>query len=108
VTLDFYPLPQLSLHSLASSATTHRSVLETFQLPQFFLLDSPEPKASSSTTKLGAPKFMRAKRSVDFRMAPKKSIGKGKEKEVASSTPLLDERWMASKLTESEIQSFVR
>ena len=79
-TVDFYPLPQLSLHSLASSATTHRSVLETFQLPQLFLLDSPEPKASSSTTKLGAPKFMRAKRSVDFRMAPKKSTGRGRRR----------------------------
>ena len=39
---------------------------------------------------------MRTKRSIDFRMAPKKSTEKGKEKEVASSAPSLDDGWLAS------------
>ena len=50
---------------------------------------------------------MRTKRSIDFRMAPKKSTEKGKEKEVASSAPSLDDGWLLGKFSESEIQSLV-
>ena len=50
---------------------------------------------------------MRAKRSVNFRIAPNKLTGKGKEKEVASSVPSLDDGWVMSKFIESDIQSLV-
>ena len=38
-------------------------------------------------------------------MAPKKSSGKGKEKDATSSAPTLDDGWLASKCTESNILS---
>ena len=44
---------------------------------------------------------MRVKRSVDFRMAPKKS-SKGK---VAAAEPTREEGWMASKCSESNLGS---
>ena len=51
---------------------------------------------------------MRGKRSLNFRMAAKKSTGKGKEKEAARSrAPSLDDGWLASKCTESDILSLV-
>jgi hypothetical protein len=46
---------------------------------------------------------MRVKRSVDFRMAPKKS---GKEKGAAAE-PIGEEGWMASKCSESDLGSLV-
>ena len=46
---------------------------------------------------------MRVKRSVDFRMAPKKS-GKGKG---AAAEPTREEGWMASKCSESDLGSLV-
>ena len=40
-------------------------------------------------------------------MAPKRSSGKGKEKEGDSIAPTLDDGWLASKCTESDILSLV-
>ena len=47
---------------------------------------------------------MRVKRSVDFRMAPKKSSkGKG-----AAAEPSRDEEWVASKCSKSNLESLVK
>jgi len=54
-----------------------------------------------------APECMRSKRLVEFRMAPKRSSSKGKEKGAANSAPTLDDGWLASKCTESNILSLV-
>ena len=47
---------------------------------------------------------MRVKRSVDFRIAPKKSTkGKG-----AAAEPTRDEEWNASKCSQSDLESLVK
>ena len=50
---------------------------------------------------------MRSKRLVEFRMAPKKSSTKGKEKEAASSSLSLEDGWLASKCIEYDILCLV-
>jgi hypothetical protein len=40
-------------------------------------------------------------------MAPKRSSSKGREKETTSKTPSLDDRWLTTKCTESDILSLV-
>ena len=47
---------------------------------------------------------MRMKRSVDFRMAPKKAV-KGKS---AAAEPTLEEGWNTSKCSQSDLESFVK
>ena len=56
---------------------------------------------------IGAIECMRSMTLVDFRMALKK-LYKGKEKEVTSTAPTLDDRWLMSKCTESNILSLVK
>ena len=61
------------------------------------------PALSCSPIRLGFSQCMRAKRSVDFRMAPKKSSkGKG-----AAAEPSRDEGWIASKCSESDLETLV-
>ena len=61
------------------------------------------PALSCSPIRLGFSQCMRVKRSVDFRMAPKKSSkGKG-----AATEPTRESGWIGSKCSESNLEALV-
>ena len=73
----------------------------------FFALELPDPKIPapfrSPSSSYGFHQFMRVKRSVDFRMAPKKATkGKG-----AAAEPTRDEEWNTSKCSQFDLESLV-